>query len=68
MTPDTKTGFSAITTDSFGYAIGESGDVELEGVTEPTTINPVTFSFDDTSSVGQYSTFRIGMTIGTSIG
>lgn len=54
-----KRGFSAITTDEFSYTVGESGEVSLPAVTEPTQFKNVQFLFDDTNSVGLYSTFRI---------
>ena len=62
------TGFSAITTDDLGFAIGESGDISLSGITEPNEFNYIAFSFDDTSAVGEYSTFRIEFSMATSLG
>ena len=67
MKPSIKTGFSAISTDEFGFAIGESGDVFLPAVTEPTSFQNVAFIFDDTNRVGQYSEFRISMHMATSL-
>ena len=67
VTPSAKSGFSAISTDSLGYAIGESDDLTLPAVTDPTTFSNVAFIFDDTNSVGQYSTFRISLAMLTSL-
>ena len=43
VAPITMTGFSVINTDDLGFAIGESGDVSLSGITEPTTFKYVEF-------------------------
>lgn len=67
MTPEDKEGFSAISTDEFGYAIGESGDVSLSAVTVPSTYKKVDFIFDNTNSVGQYSEFRITIQMNQSL-
>ena len=61
-------GFSIYSTDADGFAIGESGDITLSGIDEPTDFNYVAFSFVDTGRVGLYSEFRIEIGMKSSLG
>jgi hypothetical protein len=54
-----KSGFYVETTDENGYTIGQSTVIALDNVTTPTTFSKVTFDFDDTNRVGEYSSFRM---------
>jgi hypothetical protein len=68
LKPQTKTGFSLISTDNLGYVIGESGSLSLSGVDQPADFDYVIFNFDDSAIVGTYATFRIEIGMAVSLG
>ena len=61
-------GFYVITADIDGFPIGESEEIVLTGVTEPTSLDYAVFSLVDTSIVGQYTDFRIEIGMANSLG
>jgi hypothetical protein len=51
ITPEPKSGFIVASFDHNDYAIGETGDLTLEGITTANTFKYVTFNFDSGSNV-----------------
>lgn len=56
-----KTGFYVSTYDTSERIIALSDELTLSGITDPAGFRFVTFNFEDTDRIGEYSTFKVNI-------